>query len=296
MLLYIQLIFLIAISLPAGVYAENTETKRISNLINHYSKDTIFPSFNFNHIDKNNSVSTQSNKAAENLIFSLLLSKSNISIILKNKSIDLNTPVVIDSCELKNGFQNKDIVDAACATNISWLRAGATMTLTPLQATCLTGDLTSMKMLVKAGANVNSSFKELNPLISCLATKKFSQAAFLIDQGANVNFPTTAEVSRLSPLSMLSLVSTYNSDKIAEIKIAKMMINGGADVNYRAKDGSSELHMAAGVGNLDIVKLLVQEDVDINTKNKEGLTPLAEAEKYNRTEVVNYLISVGAQK
>lgn len=216
--------------------------------------------------------------------------------MLLDRSIDLNTPVVIDSCELKNGFQNKIISEAACATDVKYIRVEAQMTLTPLQATCLTGDSAAMKMLIRAGARVNNDAETLSSLNSCLAIKKYNLANFLINQGANVNINSKDKSLYLSPLRILSFVSAKDADQIIAQKLARMMISKGADLHYRAKDGDSELNVAASVGNLAITKLLVELGVDINAKTDEGLSPLGSAEKNNKSAVVDFLISKGAQK
>jgi ankyrin repeat protein len=129
-----------------------------------------------------------------------------------------------------------------------------------------------------------------------LTTRKFKQATFLINKGANVNRKN--KKSFATPLMMLSLAlfSVSDSDQDAAASLAKIMISKGGDPHYRANDGYSELHAASVAGNLAIVKLLVQFGVDINLKTDEGLSPLGAAEKNNKPEVVEFLISKGAQR
>jgi ankyrin repeat protein len=285
---------LIILSPFTGMCAENIEANRkIQALLDGQGVNAAFIAFKGSS-ENNETLLVQSSKAAEKLIFTLLLQKPNFEKMLSARSPDLNTSILIDSCELNNGFQNKILFDAACESGIKRFRIEAQITLTPLQATCLTGDLTGMKMLIKAGAHVNNAAETLSPLESCLTTKKYNQVDFLIVQGANVNRKNKRLFA--SPLMILSLASASASDHAAASIIAKAMIDKGADPHYRAKDGFSELHAAAGAGNLAIVKLLVELGVDINAKTDEGLSPLGRAEKNNNAAVVDFLLSKGAQR
>ena len=53
-----------------------------------------------------------------------------------------------------------------------------------------------------------------------------------------------------------------------------MMIDKGAEVNARAKDGETALVYAAVMGHEDVVKLLLEKGANPNIKNKEGTTAL----------------------
>jgi ankyrin repeat protein len=287
------LLTLLTLFLLTGICAEKRETNRlIYDILNDKDNNTFFVFKKFP--ENNQTLLVQSGNTAEKFIFSLLLQKPGIEKILLNRSIDLNTPVVIDSCELKNGFQNKIIFEAACATDIKYIRVEAQMSLTPLQATCLTGNLVAMKMLIKAGAKVNNDAETLSPLESCLVTKKFNHVFFLLDQGANVN--SQNKRSDFSPLAMLSLASANDVDQITAARLANIMISKGANLHYRAKDGDNELHIAARIGNLAIVELLLEMGVNINAKNEAGLSPLGAAQANNKSEVAEFLISKGAQR
>ena len=59
-------------------------------------------------------------------------------------------------------------------------------------------------------------------------------------------------------------------------KVAQFLGDNGADPNAKAedKDGSTPLHLAAALGNLDFVQGLIQYKADVNSRNNSGLTPL----------------------
>lgn len=274
--------------------ASGKENERLSQVV----KNNTTPVFRGMYTFKNgDSTIGQSNGDTRQLVISLLLQKQNIKSILRNKSIDINAPAIIDSCELRIGLQTKETYDSFCAFAVADVRtfvAFVEFSLTPLQATCLTGDLEAMKILIKAGANIDGGQKELSPLTSCLATKKIKQVDFLIDQGADVRV-------KHSPYSLLSLISrvfTNTSDQVEVERLAEKIIAKGADTNYfNVNYGNfSEIEMATISGNLAMVKVLVKHGVDFNEKSSEGLTPLAFAKKNNHVAIADFLESRGAQE
>lgn len=247
----------------------------------------------------------QSNESTRQLVIALLLKKQNIKSILREKSIDINAPAIIDSCKFQLGWQTKENYDLFCAfasnlgksrepdaqALVNSIRPSMELSLTPLQATCLTGDLEDMKLLIKLGANIDGGPKELSPLASCLATKRLEQVDFLIDQGSDVR----VKHSPYSLLSLISIVCKNNSDQVEAERLAEKIITNGSNPHYF--DGKySEIEAAIISGNLAMVKVLVKHGVDFNKKSSEGLTPLALAKKKNHVAVAEFLESIGAQE
>ncbi len=58
-------------------------------------------------------------------------------------------------------------------------------------------------------------------------------------------------------------------------EVALYLISKGADVNAKAKNGSTPLHMAARWGRLKPAQVLIQKGVDVNALNEFGNTPPA---------------------
>ena len=59
-----------------------------------------------------------------------------------------------------------------------------------------------------------------------------------------------------------------------DTEIAKFLIEKGADVNMKSRDGSTPLHSAAFLGRTEIAELLIQKGADVSSKNYRGETPL----------------------
>ena len=57
-------------------------------------------------------------------------------------------------------------------------------------------------------------------------------------------------------------------------EIARFLIEKGADVNAKSRDGSTPLHSTAFLGRAEIAELLIQKGADVSPKNYRGETPL----------------------
>ena len=75
---------------------------------------------------------------------------------------------------------------------------------------------------------------------------------------------------------------------------ARVLIDGGADVNAAQGDGTTPLHWAAYRLDADLTRNLLAHGAKATAKNEFGSTPLAEAVKGGNTELVAMLLEAGA--
>ena len=54
----------------------------------------------------------------------------------------------------------------------------------------------------------------------------------------------------------------------------KLLLENGADIHNRHRDGGTALHAAAFLGHVETVKLLLENGADINIKKNDGMTPM----------------------
>ena len=82
-----------------------------------------------------------------------------------------------------------------------------------------------------------------------------------------------------------------------DAKIAKFLIEKGAEVNANSRDGSTPLHSAAFLGRAEIVELLIQKGADANSKNYKGETPLdVSAVDWEATKFIAGLLAIKVDK
>ena len=83
---------------------------------------------------------------------------------------------------------------------------------------------------------------------------------------------------------------------LGEPEAAKILIDGGADLNYKNIDGSTALTTAAAFGKTGVAKILINAGADLNSQNKDGSTALISAAFFCRLEIVKALLEKGADK
>jgi ankyrin repeat protein len=116
---------------------------------------------------------------------------------------------------------------------------------------------------------------------------------FLIEKNADVNV-LDANGNHLG-YYLLHHYNSKNKDAF-EAKLA-LLQSKGLDITLPQKDGNTLYHLALDKNDLELLKRVHQFKIDINAKNNEGLTALHKAAmKASDTEVLKYLISIGADK
>jgi ankyrin repeat protein len=92
--------------------------------------------------------------------------------------------------------------------------------------------------------------------------------------------------SIFTPLNMASYVGKTD--------IVKYLLEKGADINTKDREGSTPLQNAAAKGHFDIVKLLVEKGSDVNYKDDNGVTPIHFGCMSGNVDLVKYLVEKGA--
>lgn len=83
---------------------------------------------------------------------------------------------------------------------------------------------------------------------------------------------------------------------IAGQETARLLLDNGADVGIRSKNGETPLHVAAEAGRLDIVKLLLGFKASTSARDKRNWLPIHSAASQGHVAVVKVLIDMGADK
>jgi uncharacterized protein len=76
--------------------------------------------------------------------------------------------------------------------------------------------------------------------------------------------------------------------------MAKVLIDHGANVDYRDPLGYTPLHWAAERSNLDVMKVLIDSKATVDALNRQGVTPLMVAAGHTQPQAVRLLMERGA--
>lgn len=88
--------------------------------------------------------------------------------------------------------------------------------------------------------------------------------------------------------------TVHCSALVGHVDVAHVLLENGADVNAKHKDGGNPLHWAAMRGCGDVAQVLLENGADINAKNDDGLTPLHLAADCDKADVARVLLKNGA--
>ena len=72
----------------------------------------------------------------------------------------------------------------------------------------------------------------------------------------------------------LHVVGRGRYDSKGSIRVARLLLEHGVDVNAEDKDRDTPLHSASYSGNLEIAQILLHHGANANVKNDRGETPL----------------------
>jgi len=192
------------------------------------------------------------------------------------------TPLVL-SC--RNGHQEvvQYLVDR-CEANVEQAGSvtfdGETIEgAPPLWCAAAAGHLEIVKLLVKSGANVNSTTKtNSTPLRAACFDGHFEIVKYLVEHNADI------EVANRHGHTCL-MIACYKG----HYKIARYLIDIGADVNRKSVKGNTALHDCAESGSLEIMKLLLTSGARIDV-DAYGMTPLLAASVTGHLHIVEHLI------
>jgi len=133
-------------------------------------------------------------------------------------------------------------------------------------------------------ANPNKPPKPTMSLNTAIFMDDLEQIRRHVAHGADVN-----EKNEEGSRTPLTIAAMY--ERVAAIKA---LIDAGADVNVKNRDGNTPLHIAARDGRTEAIKALIQANADVNAKDYIGRTPLHNAARDGHTEAIKALIQANA--
>ena len=153
------------------------------------------------------------------------------------------------------------------------------------------------RSLVEHKANLNQMNNEGNTLLHLSIGRRDSKSAmFLLEAGAQVNLTKTQE--RQSPLHLLAA----NNNENDLVKVARAVMERGADLNIQNSDGETAVVVAVRSQNREIFDLLVSGGCNLEKATNEGRTVLWHAlnlelgpgDKWEDESLASKLVEAGA--
>lgn len=134
----------------------------------------------------------------------------------------------------------------------------------------------TVRLLLKAGADVQLTFDDCTPLGLAVIRGNIEIVKLLLDAGANPSFGGDSP-----PLS--SAISREDR------QLFQILLDAGSNVNSADSSGITPLMRASLLGRLDFVQDLVNAGADVNYINRDGLIAVGQAAYNGHQEVFDYL-------
>ena len=158
----------------------------------------------------------------------------------------------------------------------------ATARLKVLSEDMSADDITQIRALIKAGADVNVKGTDDRTALWVAAWKGHAEIVKLL-------LESKADVNAANIYSATALIVASQTD------IVKALLEAKADVNAAHANGGTALSRAASIGNTEIVRMLLEAGADVDAKSRVvGMTALWQAASRGHAEIVKALLEAKA--
>ena len=150
-----------------------------------------------------------------------------------------------------------------------------------------TATIDDVKKELKKGADINAIEKEegLNALIMASSVNRNCEIIkMLIDAGANVNSKTK------NGRTVLMMAAAFNPNP----EVVKLLIKAGADVNAKSDNQRTALSCPMFEPSPEVIKALINAGADVNAKDDDGATPLMYIVSGQNPDAIKTLLKAGA--
>lgn len=161
-----------------------------------------------------------------------------------------------------------------------------------LRTAALNGDVPLLKSLIEEKTMpVDVILQGWTPLMLAASNCEYDAVEYLIDKGANPNF----HQNRYTIL--MSACACRKQTEDIRLKCVRLLLDSGAVVESRQRNGMTPLMTACREGIAKIVEELINRNADINAQDVMGWTPLiwsVHHSKQGEMEIISLLVSAGA--
>ena len=144
--------------------------------------------------------------------------------------------------------------------------------LNALQISVIEEKIPCFRLLLKAGANITVRNEKGESLLMLAA--KFQRVKILKVLHSEFGLP----IDEVNSNGMSPLLATFKEDLYrgtGPVNVVKYLLGNGADVNRRlAENGRTSLHLACMYNFFKIAKILLEYGADKNMKDNDGKTPV----------------------
>lgn len=157
-----------------------------------------------------------------------------------------------------------------------------------------------IQLFVEAGLNLNNVNDEHESLLHMYLENNPKTNSRIVKMLTKPNPDTNLNIKNEGGVTPIMILCGGITD--TDVKLVKYLIDSGADINIRDRDGDTLLsQICKFTGDYryeNIVKLLIETGADVNNVNKHGYTPIMNYIKfcdYYNKHIIQHLIDAGAK-
>ena len=244
-------------------------------------------------------------------------------------AVTMPSSAAADGEALFHAIRNGDIAAVKAHLTKETLEARNKRGATPLMHAAAFGNFATLKLLVKAGADVNArNVSDATALHWCARDPE--KARFLIEHGADVNARSKQGMSPLMVASLrrggaatvalliakgaeinvqgglFNVSALFLAASVGDVETMRLLLTKGADPHATTAGGANALNAASTTGEIEAGRLLLARKADVNAvntlagqqrngpTNRQKVTALHNAAATGAVEIVRDLIKAGA--
>lgn len=164
--------------------------------------------------------------------------------------------------------------------------------VTPLMIAAGQANEDIVRCLLSKSININARDASGKAALEyAIEKERVEIAELLISKGAEVK----SWQVRGSGFANASWDNLINVTMKGNLKLVKLLVLHGANVDGTAYNGYTALMYAAEGGHKDIVEFLISKGANVNHRGAKGASALSLAKANNRSEIVTILVNAGAK-
>ncbi|MBD1891287.1 ankyrin repeat domain-containing protein [Coleofasciculus sp. FACHB-SPT9] len=158
------------------------------------------------------------------------------------------------------------------------------------------GKVEAVKAAIEKGIDINAiGSNGQTALMYAAHYVRIPVVQILIDAGAELDIVSEEDGLGEGKTALMHVAgSFFATGKRAEM--VKMLVEAGANINLKRKDGRTALMWAAMAGYADSTQALIEAGADLDARDDEGNTAMMLAEGYRHPKIVRLLKQAGASE
>jgi ankyrin repeat protein len=204
--------------------------------------------------------------------------------------------VSMSRCKETGEIIRLSALDVACKLSLmdiasEFIKHGAKASDAAVHAAAKLGRESLLKVLLAdKKVSPNSIIDGLSPLLLAVKGGHVECARFLLDFRGDILVRDPANGS-----TPLHLACESQNVELVTLLLQRMK-SVSIELDEEDEDGETALFIAARLGNLSIAKLLIDGGADLNASDLDGVTVLMTAARNGHKEVVDWLLQTGARE